>query len=194
MNQMGQAMLSLLEDLLISKGLVSEEEMVRAFEYQRANEGLISLSGALTATGAITAAQIKEVMDETPEAPITIEDIDVNPMLLLQLMIKGIHTENLETASQISEAMKLPNSVVNELLEDAVVRKFIEVVGKESAGGDYAGIRYQLSQAGRDWALESLEQSQYFTNNSSYLAVKIDDSFVVNIASRITIFFNQCLA
>ncbi len=164
MNRLGQAMLTLLEDLLISKGLVTKEDMVRAFEYQRENEGLLSLSGALTATGAITAEQIKEVMDETPEAPITIEDIDVNPMLLLQLMIKGIHTENLETPSQISEAMKLPNSVINELLEDAVARKFVEVVGQEknSAGGAYAGMRYQLSQAGRDWAIESLEQSQYF--------------------------------
>ena len=40
-------MLSLLGDLLVSKGLVTEAEMARAVKYQRENEGLLSLSGAL---------------------------------------------------------------------------------------------------------------------------------------------------
>jgi predicted ATPase with chaperone activity len=69
----------------------------------------------------------------------------------------------LETPSQIGEAMKLPSSIVTPLLKDAVDRKLIEAMGQADTGiGALAEMRYGMAKLGRDWAVEALEQSQYF--------------------------------
>ncbi len=154
-------MMMLLGDILVAKGLISTSDIERALEHQRANGS--RFGDCLVALGVVTEEQINEVLSETPEAPRKLEDMDVDPMLLLQLMIKGIHVESFEIPSQITTAMCLPNSIVNELLGDAVDRKFLEVVGQVgSASAEFSEMRYQLTQMGRDWANESLDQSQYF--------------------------------
>ncbi|MDP6707266.1 MAG: hypothetical protein QF893_13050 [Alphaproteobacteria bacterium] len=151
----------LLGDILVAKGLVSKEGIQRAVEYQHENGG--RLGDCLAALDLATPEQIAEVLNEAPEAPRNLEEIDVDPMDLLQLMIKGMYTENLETPSQVGDAMKLPSSIVNTLLKDAVDRKLLEAVGQADTGmGALAEMRYGIAKLGRDWAAESLEQSQYF--------------------------------
>ncbi len=151
----------LLGDILVAKGLVSKEGIQQAIEHQQENGG--RLGECLSALGLVTPEQIEAVLNEAPEAPRNLEEIDVDPMSLLQLMLKGMYSENLETPSQIGEAMKLPSSIVNPLLKDAVDRKLLEVVGQADTGlGALAEMRYGIAKLGRDWAVESLEQSQYF--------------------------------
>lgn len=151
----------LLGDILVVKGLVSKEDIQRAAEYHRENGG--RFGDCLVTLGIIDAEKIEEVLSEWPEPPGSLKDIDIDPMTLLQLMIKGMHSENLETASQIGGAMMLPSAIVDPLLKAAVTRKLIEGVGQaERAGGAVAEIRYGLSKAGRDWAVESMDQSKYF--------------------------------
>jgi energy-coupling factor transporter ATP-binding protein EcfA2 len=151
----------LLGDILVAKGLVTKEDIERALEHQRENGG--RFGDCLVALGVVTEEQIDEVVNEVPEAPRNLSEIDVDFMLLLQLMIKGMHVENFETPSQITNAMKLPDAIVNELLVESTERKLVEIVGQaDSRGGLLSEMRYQLSQAGREWALESLEQNQYF--------------------------------
>ena len=150
----------LMGDILVAKGLIQKEDIKRALDYQRTNGG--RFGECLVALGAVTAEQIAEVMAEVPAAPRNLGEIDVEPMLLLQLMIKGMYIESLETPSQIANSMKLPDAVVNELLGDAVDRKLLEIVGQaESSASLLSEMRYQLSQAGRSWAVESLDQNQY---------------------------------
>jgi DNA polymerase III delta prime subunit len=153
--------MNLLGDILVAKGLISHSDIEKALEYQHENGG--RFGDCLVGLGVVTEEQINEVLNDTPEAPRNLEDMDVDPMLLLQLMIKGIYQENFETPSQITDAMCLPNSVVNELLQDAVDRKLAEVIGQAGSGDSaFSEMRYQLSQLGREWATESLDQSQYF--------------------------------
>ncbi len=152
----------LLGDILVAKGLISPPDVEQALQHQHANGG--RFGDCLVALGIVTEDQINEVLGDTPEAPRKLEEMDVEPMLLLQLMIKGIHQESFETPSQITDAMCLPNSIINELLQDSVERKLTEIVGQAANSVNMAlsEMRYQLTQMGRDWANESLDQSQYF--------------------------------
>ena len=122
------------------------------------------LGDNLVALGVVMQEQLDEVFNETPQSPRNLDDLDVDPMLLLQLIVKGMYSESLETPSTIVEATRLPSIIVNALIKDAVDRKLMEAVGsaQTSGGVALAEMRYALSRAGRDWAVDSLEQSQYF--------------------------------
>lgn len=140
--------------------MVSRDALEQALVYQREHGGQIG--DCLIALGALTAEQINDVLNEVPTSPRNVEEIDIDPVFLLQLMIKGIYSENLERPSQISSALKLANSVVTTLLKNAVDRKLVEAVGQvDSPSGRLTEMRYALSGAGRDWAIESLERCQY---------------------------------
>jgi energy-coupling factor transporter ATP-binding protein EcfA2 len=148
-------------DVLVAKGLITEADIERALDYQQEHGG--RFGDCLVSLGLIREEQIGEVLNETPPSPRNLADIDVDQMLLLQLMVKGIHMEALETPSQIAGAMKLPSSIVNELVQQAIERKLAGAVGQApSNGGAFPELRYRLTQAGRDWAIESLDRSQYF--------------------------------
>ncbi|HSS66323.1 MAG TPA: hypothetical protein VLS27_17975, partial [Gammaproteobacteria bacterium] len=151
----------LLGEILVAKGLVTEDDVARALQHQRENGN--RFGECLVELGVVEPEEINDVLRETPEAPRNLRELDVDPMILLQLMVKGIYLESFETPSQITEAMRLPNSVVNELLKEAVDRKLAECIGQvESTVGAFSEMRYMLTSLGRDWANESLEQSQYF--------------------------------
>ncbi len=152
----------LLGDILVAKGLVSLADIEQAVQRQVEQGG--RLGDNLIALGVVTQEQLDEVFNETPASPRNLDEIDVDPILLLQLIIKGIYAESLETPSHMAEATKLPSIIVNALIKDAVDRKLMEAIGSATAGGGVAlaEMRYALSRAGRDWAVDSLERSQYF--------------------------------
>ena len=83
-------------------------------------------------------------------------------MFLLELAIKGMYAENLEMASQISEALKLSSTIVNQLLQDAKERKLVEALASVSTGGAKGELRLTLTRAGREWAADALKRGQYF--------------------------------
>ncbi|HEX9810089.1 MAG TPA: ATPase [Alphaproteobacteria bacterium] len=151
----------LLGDILFAKGLVSQEDIQNAITEQHENGGRIG--DCLVKLGALTAEQLDEVLHETPEAPRNLDEIDIEPMILLQLMVKGIYAENLDLPSAVSDAMMLPIAIVNTLLEEAVDRKLLEVTGQaQSSLSGLGELRYALTGSGRAWAADSLEQNQYF--------------------------------
>lgn len=147
-------------DILVAKGLISAEDVAKALEHQRANGG--RLGDSVVALGFLTAEQVDEVIGEAPRAPLTLEDTGLDPMFLLQLMLKGMFTENMETPSQLAEAMKLSGAMINKLLQEAKDRKLVEARGAAAEGGALAEMRHGLTRAGREWTAELLEQSQYF--------------------------------
>ncbi len=149
-------------DILVAKGLVSAEDIGKALEHQKANGGRIGDS--LVTLGLLTKEQVSAVISESPPAPLTIEDTGLDPVFLLELAIKGMHLERLETPSQIAEAMKVPSTIVNKLLQDAKERKLVEAVGAASIGGGgvLTEMRHAMTRAGREWALEAYDKSQYF--------------------------------
>ena len=150
-----------LGDILVAKGMVSMDDISRALEHQREHGGRLGTS--LVAMGILTEEQVTGVIGEAPQAPTKPEDTGIDPMFLLQLLIKGMYTDNLETPSQIVTELKLSGPIVSALLQDGMDRKLIEAVGSAATGvGSLTEMRHALTKLGRDWALEALEQSQYF--------------------------------
>ena len=149
-----------LGDILVAKGLVSADDIKRALEHQRENGG--RLGESLVALGMLTKEQIDRVLEDAPQAPLTAAATGIDPALLLELAMKGMYTENLELGSQIAEALKLSGTIVNQLLNEAKERKFVEALAVASGGGSMAEQRLSLTRAGREFAAEAMKRGQYF--------------------------------
>jgi hypothetical protein len=148
----------LLGDILVARGLVSQDDVKQAFLRQKQFGG--RLGDNLVALGAVTHEQIHESLHAAPSAPKTAEDTGLDETELLRLMIKTILAENLESPTDIAEAIKLPFSIVGKLLQQADDRKFIEPL-RGSGGTSLANMRYTLTKVGRDYAADALEHNQY---------------------------------
>ena len=150
-----------LADILLAKGLVSQEQIMAGVAHQKENGG--RFGKALVATGVITSETIDQVLNEAPPGPTSLDETGIDPGMLVQLMLKGMYFENLDTTSQLATAMQLTPPLVDRLLEDATKRKLVEIMGQvEGTGGIGAAMRYALSQAGKAYTQESLEINQYF--------------------------------
>ena len=148
-------------DILVAKGLASPDDIIRALEHQRANGGRIGES--LVAIGVISQEQVEQVIGDVPPAPRSIEDTGIDPVFLLQLVLKGMFLERMELPSQLAEALKLSAGIINRLLTDAKDRKLVETLGAAvGGGGAIPEMRHALTKAGREWTQESIENSQYF--------------------------------
>ncbi len=143
-------------DLLVAKGFATPADIDRAVQHQVANGGRIGDS--LAALGIVTHEVIEKLVNEAPQAPATLAATGIDPTALLDLMIKGMYSESLETASQIVEALRLPNNVVNQLLTDAKERKWIEALASAGLGEQ----RLALTRAGREWAGDAVSRCGYF--------------------------------
>jgi predicted ATPase with chaperone activity len=149
-----------LGNLLVAKGLVTVENINQAVEHQKQNGG--RLGDSIIALGHLAKEQIDKVLDEVPQAPVSLVDIGIDPVFLLELIIKGMYTENLETASQLAEAIKVSSTIVNQLLQIAKERKLVESLASASGSGSVAELRLTLTRAGRDWAADAMVRGQYF--------------------------------
>ncbi|NJM91522.1 MAG: ATPase [Rhodospirillaceae bacterium] len=148
-------------DILVAKGLASPEQIVRALDHQKTNGGRIGES--LIALGVVTQEQVTSVISEVPPAPLNLEETGVDPVFLLQLMLKGMFLERMEVPSQLAEALKLSVGIINKLLQDAKDRKLVETLGAAiGGGGAIPEMRHALTKAGREWTQEAIENSQYF--------------------------------
>ena len=147
-------------NLLVGKGLVSADDINQAINHQNANGG--RLGDSIVALGLLTKVQIDEVLADAPQMPMTVAGTGIDPVLLLELTIKGMYSENLETASQLAEALKLSSTIVNQLLLEARERKLVESMAAATSGGLKGEMRLALTKAGREWAAEALKRGQYF--------------------------------
>ncbi len=149
-----------LGNILVAKGLATAEQISNAIEHHRVNGGRIGDS--IVAMGIMTKEQIDEVLADAPQAPSSVADTGIDPVFLLELAIKGMYTENLETASQLSEAMKLSTTAINQLLTEAKERKLVESLASAASTGSIAEMRLVLTRAGREWATDVMKRGQYF--------------------------------
>ena len=148
-----------LGDILVAKGLVTRDQVEAALEHQKENGGRIGAS--LIVLGHLTQEQLDGVIRSAPPAPLTLEETGLNPMFTLTMVIKGMYRESIETASRLAEQMMMPVSMINKVLQDAKDRKLVEALGASGTGA-LAEMRYSLTRAGHDWAVEATEKSQYF--------------------------------
>lgn len=142
-------------NLLVEKGLATPADIDRAMLHQVANGG--RLGDSLAALGIITHDEIEKLLSEAPQVPANLAATGIEPTALLDLIIKGMYSESLETASQIVEALRLPHNIVGQLLTDAKERKLIEAMASAAQGEQ----RLALTRAGREWSADAISRCGY---------------------------------
>jgi hypothetical protein len=93
-----------------------------------------------------------------PGPPQSIAETGLHPDTLAQLMLKTLVAGE-SSGTQLADAMRLPYSVLDALIQHARVEKLIEVRGASGTGN--AGYRYALTDLGRDRAMQFLDINRY---------------------------------
>ncbi len=91
-----------------------------------------------------------------PALPQRIEDTGLDETFLVSLLIKNIYRLSLDLPSRMCAAIRLPVWIVERLLETARNKRLVEPLGQ--AGAE---LRFSLTEKGRAWALEAIEQSEW---------------------------------
>ena len=96
-----------------------------------------------------------------PPTPKGLEEMQLPLVMMRDILLKTIFRKNVDTVTQIAEAICLPGSVTQELVDIAREQKLLEATGTLNANsGNEMG--YQLTDAGKARALDALSQSEYF--------------------------------
>lgn len=147
-----------LGDILVAKGLVTEDDIAAAMEQQRTQGG--RLGDILVSAAKIQAADLDAIMQESPSPPTTIEETGISLQDLLSLAMKTIYAGGAETTSSVADVLKLPNRIVQLVLDQAKDRRLLEVLG--AAGLRITSeLRFALTEKGKAWAADALSQNQY---------------------------------
>jgi uncharacterized membrane protein YGL010W/energy-coupling factor transporter ATP-binding protein EcfA2 len=147
-----------LGEILVGRGLVTVADVDAALERQR-RQGR-RLGEQLIAGGALKAEQLEEVLRSTPALPRTLEETGIAPTNLLNLLLKIMYVETLEIVPDLARRLGLDDLIVQELIDEAVRRRYIQTLGAVKIGYVQA-IRYVLSEQGKTAALEALAQNLY---------------------------------
>jgi len=98
-----------------------------------------------------------------PKGPRKLSEVGYDANVVLQLVGQGMYLENVETAIQFSEEIKLPTNLIDEALQLLIDRKQIESVGMlANTTGGIGSLRYKLTTAGKNFVQDALNQNQYF--------------------------------
>lgn len=84
------------------------------------------------------------------------------PLVMMRdILIKTMFRKNIDTASELAEAICLPRTVTQELIDVAREQKLVEATGTLNANSG-SEMGYQLTDSGKSRALDALSQSEYY--------------------------------
>lgn len=144
-------------DVLIAQGLVTAADVEAALALQNSQGGI--LGEHLIAMGKLDPADLERVMRSSPPSPRNIEETGLGLPDLLNLVVKAMYS-GAEMPSVIGGILKLPQRVVQLILDQAKERKMLEILGSSGAFAA-SELRYTLTEKGRNWAVEAMAQNQY---------------------------------
>jgi hypothetical protein len=147
----------LIGDVLVAQNLVTPEDVQAALERQRSKGGI--LGEHLIDMGKLDPADLERVMRSSPPSPRTVEETGLSLPNLLNLVSKAMYS-GAETPSVIGSVLKLPQRVIQLVLEEAKERKLLDVLGSSGASVT-SELRYALTDKGRQWAADALARNQY---------------------------------
>ena len=97
---------------------------------------------------------------KAPARPNTILETGIEEGMLLNLTAKTMYSLGLERASTLSNHLKVSPAIVTSVLE--IMNDLALVESRGLAGTEISSeIRYILSDKGKSWALDAMQQSQY---------------------------------
>ena len=147
-----------LGDLLVRARLVTAAQVATALDLQADRGG--RLGDHLVATGAINRRDLDAFLHRMPTEPKSVAATGIDIHDLLALLMKVIDKGRLESVRQFAEAIKLPAQVVHEVVRLAVDRKLLFSLGRRAT--DISNeMTYGVTEEGKRWALDALQQSRY---------------------------------
>lgn len=143
---------------LVETGVIEADALQGAL--QRQQDKHEPLCESLLRNHAISFAQLDAYLGYQMPVIRSIADTGLSRSFLLNLMAKIMFVNGLDTVAAISDAIKLPYAVVEELVDLARERSLVEALG---AAGSHlvTEFRYGLSAAGRELATRALQQTEY---------------------------------
>lgn len=96
-----------------------------------------------------------------PKPPRTLAEFELEPLFLLNIMLKTIYRTNIEKLSSLSKVLCVLPPICQELVEIARTYNYVETTGK-IVGSEGSELRYRLTDAGRKRAIDALVQSEYY--------------------------------
>ena len=96
-----------------------------------------------------------------PPPPKRIEEMQLQPVMMRDILLKTIFRKNVSTASEIAKAICLPVPIAQELVDYARGQLLLEATGTLNANNG-SEMGYQLTDAGKARALDALAQSEYY--------------------------------
>ena len=96
-----------------------------------------------------------------PVAPVTVEATALEPELCRDIMLKTMFRRNMTLTSDVARALCVLPPVVQEMVEFCRENGLVETLGMRGTEGA-AELRYQLTDAGKQRAMDALEQSEYY--------------------------------
>ncbi|MCE8005888.1 ATPase [Aestuariivita sp.] len=96
-----------------------------------------------------------------PPMPRYLEEMQLPAVMMRDILLKTIFRKSVSSVSEIAQAVCLPPSVTQELVDMVREQKLLEATGTLNANnGNEMG--YQLTDAGKSRALDALSQSEYY--------------------------------
>ncbi|MCA1560488.1 MAG: ATP-binding protein [Acidobacteria bacterium] len=106
----------------------------------------------------VATAEKLESTPAPPPPPATMAETGLHPDTLAQLLLKTLVSGE-ASGTGLADALRLPYSILDVLIQHARVEKLVEVRGASGAGN--AGYRYALTDLGRDRAMQFFDVSRY---------------------------------
>ncbi len=147
-----------LGDLLIEAKLITPEQLAKALNFQGQYGG--RLGDLLVTTGSLTQKALDAFLYRMPAEPQSLAATKIHESDLLTLLMKLIYTGRLETVRQFVDAIKLPYHIVLEMIPMAIERQLLRALGMRDPA-NLIDVSYALTDEGRRWAQDALQQSRY---------------------------------
>lgn len=142
---------------LIKAGVVDEAQIERALARQRARGG--RLGENLIELGFISEETLAQFIYRVPFSPTSLKDVGLPQVVLVDLLLKIMFYHSAFSVREIADSMKIPPSLINDLMDCLRRERYVEVKGAE--GYRITSLNYTLTELGRRRANELLEQNNY---------------------------------
>jgi hypothetical protein len=146
-----------LGDLLVRANLITVEQIDNALKRQAERGG--RFGDHLVASGYMTQEALDAFIHRTPAEPDNVRATKIDQNELVNLLMKLVYTERLESGRQFTDAIKLPYHIVVELVKVATERKLLYTRGLRP--DNLTDMNYSMTEEGRRWAMDALQRSQY---------------------------------
>ncbi|MCB1332232.1 MAG: ATPase [Roseivivax sp.] len=97
-----------------------------------------------------------------PPQPSTLETMNLPLIMMRDIVLKTLFRKNLNTTRALAQALCLPATVTQELIDIARSQTLIEATGSMGINNTTGEMGYQLTENGKARAMDALAQSEYF--------------------------------